>query len=153
VENIWATLLVSPVSGPKTHYTANTNLQAFGSSFISYWLIKWLPLWGLTLIFNTFLFLGPLIYLQNKEFIDAHLNNAKELASAQATQVRDLAAQHTGRATESLKGYTNEYTKKAQEMIGQTKAKASGVQASDFPTAPKEEPIVKASEPEPVTAL
>ena len=75
-----------------------TYLQAFTSSFISYWLIKWLPLWGLALIFNTFVFLGPLIYLKNQEFIDAHLNHAKELASAQATQVRDMAAQHTGRA-------------------------------------------------------
>jgi len=140
VENLWATLL------------------AFTSSFISYWLIKWLPLWGLALIFNTFVFLGPLIYLKNQEFIDAHLNHAKELASAQATQVRDMAAQHTGRATESLKGYTSEYTKKAQEMMGQGKAKAGSTLPNapsnePFPNAPKEEPVARADEPAAVPAL
>jgi hypothetical protein len=121
-------------------------------------LIKWLPLWGLTLIFDTFLFLGPLIYLKNKEFIDAHLNHAKDLASAQAIQVRDLAAQHTGRAFESTKAYASEYTNKAQGLVGQAKAKASGttttsgVKATDFPAAPKEEPVAVASQPEPVPA-
>ncbi|KIW07867.1 hypothetical protein, variant [Verruconis gallopava] len=134
-ENIWATFL------------------AFISSFISYWLIKWLPLWGLALIFDVFLFIGPLIYIKNQAIIDQHLSHAKEVASAQASQVREIAAQHTGRATESLKGYTSEYTKKAQEMIGQARGKASGVQASDLPNAPKDEPVAKASEPEPVPAL
>jgi len=133
-ENVWATVL------------------AFVSSFISYWLIKWLPLWGLTLIGDCFLFIAPLVYLKNKEFIDAHLNNAKNIASAQANQVRDLAAQHTGRATENLKTYTNEYTKKAQDIMGQTRAKATGntVQASDLPSAPKEEPIANAEVPKAV---
>ena len=107
---------------------------------------------------NTFVFLGPLIYLKNQEFIDAHLNHAKELASAQATQVRDMAAQHTGRATESLKGYTSEYTKKAQEMMGQGKAKAGSTLPNapsnePFPNAPKEEPVARADEPAAVPAL
>jgi hypothetical protein len=155
VENVWATLL------------------AFTSSFISYFLIKFVPFWGLTLIADVFLFLAPLIYLQNKEFIDAQLNHAKNVASAQATQVRNVAAEQTSRTTESLKGYTNEYTKKAQDLIGQGKAKAqsatspssqtSGFQANDLPSAPKvhtsdflaaprEEPIARADEPAPVPA-
>jgi hypothetical protein len=151
-ENIWATVLVRKDTIHEPFIKANM-CQAFFSSFISYWLIKWLPLWGLTLIFNIFLFLGPLVYIKNQALIDEHLKNAKQIASAQAGQVRDMAAQHTGRATESLKGYTSEYTKKAQDMIGQTKAKASGVKASDLPTPPKEEPVAAAREPEPVPAL
>jgi len=131
-ENVWATVL------------------AFVSSFISYWLIKWLPLWGLTLIGDIVLFLAPLVYIKNKEFIDAHLNHAKNIASAQANQVRDLAAQHTGRATENLKTYTSDYTKKAQDLIGQTRAKTTGnntVQSSDLPTAPTKEPNFAREEP------
>jgi len=133
-ENIWATLL------------------AFCSSFISYWLIKWLPLWGLTLMFTTALYLCPLVYIKNKDFIDEHLQNANNRINQQATQVKDLAAQHTGRATETMKSYAGEYTKKAQDMMGQSRQKipanagtasstnSSSVKASDFPSAPKQEP-------------
>jgi len=131
-ENIWATVL------------------AFSTSFISYWLIKWLPLWGLSLIFTTCLYLGPLVYIKNKEVIDAHLANASNVVSQQANQVKDLAAQHTGRASETMRSYAGEYSKKAQEMMGQARQKTTGstskaVDASAFPSAPKEDPI-KSSE-------
>jgi hypothetical protein len=124
VENIWVTC------------------GAFASSFISYYLIKWLPVWGLSLIATTISFLAPLVYLQNQEFIDAHINRAGEVINAQASQVRDLAAQHTNQAGETIRTYAGEYTQKAQEYIGQARGRTNGVAAKpEFPTAPKTEPF------------
>lgn len=40
---------------------------------ITYFLIKVVPLWGLALIATNVAFLGPLIYIQNKEVIDAQI--------------------------------------------------------------------------------
>jgi hypothetical protein len=40
---------------------------------IAYFLIKFVPLWGLALIATTTAYLGPLIYIKNKEVIDAQL--------------------------------------------------------------------------------
>jgi hypothetical protein len=132
--------------------------------FTSYFLIKWLPLWGLSLIFTTTLYLAPLVYIKNKDAIDAHLNHAGHIVNQQATQVKDLAAHHTGRATETVRSYAGEYTQKASEMIGQSRQKIPGintngsphttvtkpVKADDFPAAPKEEPIAHADAPKPV---
>jgi uncharacterized membrane protein len=140
VENIWVTGL------------------AFVSSFISYFLIKWLPLWGLTLLATSITFLAPLVYINNKELIDGQLNHASKLISTQANQVRDLAAQNTRQASESLRSYAGEYSQKAQELIDNARGKVNGttngaspvsskptttattVKTPDFPVAPKTEP-------------
>src|SRR5215469_16929240 len=89
--------------------------QAFFVSFIGYWLVKWVPLWGLALIADSIVFLAPLVYVQNKELIDHHITIAGNTINDQANQMRELAAQHTGRATETMRQYTSEYSKKAQE--------------------------------------
>jgi hypothetical protein len=98
-------------------------------------------------------FLAPLIYIQNKDLIDSHINNASDVINAQASQVKDLAAQHTSRATETVKSYAGEYTQKAQDMIanarGQTNGVTNGVtngsvKSKDLPTAPKAEPLPNA---------
>jgi len=134
-------------------------VAAFFASFISYFLIKWLPLWGLSLIFTTVTFVSPLIYVNNKEFIDAHINHAGKVINDQASQVRDMAAQHTNQATETIKTYAGEYSNKAQQIINDARGKATNgsagnpaqsgnarsapaVKTTDFPTAPKSEPIV-----------
>jgi len=134
-ENIWVTV------------------AAFVSSFVSYWLIKWLPLWGLTLLGTSVTFLAPLVYTQNKEFIDQHIDHAGNVINAQASQVRDLAAQHTNQATETIRSYAGEYTQKAQQMINDARGKATNgsagntVKNSDFPQAPKTEPAKTGAEP------
>lgn len=133
-------------------------LQAFFASFLGYWLVKWVPLWGLALVADSIIFLAPLVYVQNKELIDQHVTNAGNIINDQANQMRDLAAQHTGRATETMKQYTSEYTKKAQEMMGQTgvSRQKAGLKTADFPSAPKDEPVSTSSaakaDPEPVPA-
>ncbi|KAF2141408.1 uncharacterized protein K452DRAFT_351523 [Aplosporella prunicola CBS 121167] len=101
-------------------------VAAFFATFISYWLIKIIPLWGLALIGTIMVYSGPLIYMQNKEAIDAQLRNTNHMLNQQANQFKDLAAQHSARAQETMRTYANEYSNKAQEMIGQAKNKAAG---------------------------
>jgi len=143
VENIWVTV------------------AAFASSFISYFLIKWLPLWGLSLIATSITFLAPLVYVNNKELIDGHINHAGKVINDQAYQVRDLAAQHTNQATSTIRSYAGDYSNKAQQMINDARGKATNGSAGnhvqptaghsagssdnhvypvEFPSAPKTEP-------------
>ena len=136
---------------------ANT-LAAFLAAFISYWLIKVVPLWGLSLISVSAVYLGPLIYINNKELIDQQLDNAYNIINSQAVQVRDLAAHHTSRATSTAKAYAGDYTSKAQEYIGSARGRSKSPELikstphiksepgsdpkyslSDFPHAPKQE--------------
>ncbi|SLM33631.1 Reticulon [Lasallia pustulata] len=133
---------------------------AFVATFLSYWLIKFLPLWGLSLIAVSIAYLAPLIYINNKAIIDEQLHNISQVVNSQATQVKDLAGHHTARATETVKAYAGDYTSKAQNYIGSAKARATSPGASsvntplksgpgdrpsysssDFPHAPKQEPI------------
>ncbi len=138
-------------------------IAAFAASVISYWLIKIVPLWGLSLIGVSCIYLGPLIYMTNKDLIDEHLSNASNLVNQQAGQVRDLAGHHTARAHETVKAYAGDYTSKAQEYIGNARGRSTSPEvtsskpmsnapvksepgsepkygASDFPHAPKQEP-------------
>ncbi|EKG17191.1 Reticulon [Macrophomina phaseolina MS6] len=153
----------------------------FLASFISYFLIKWLPLWGLSLIATIVVYMGPLIYIQNKEEIDEYLRHTEQLLNEQTNQFKELASQHSTRAQKQLKVYADEYSSKAQEMIGQAKSKAfparsrpttpaapsaaahssaapemtqekAPVQETDFPEAPSEAPKVEISEPTEVPA-
>ncbi|KAL8856051.1 MAG: hypothetical protein Q9178_007307 [Gyalolechia marmorata] len=134
-------------------------VAAFVASLISYWLIKFTPFWGLSLIAVSMIYLGPLVYTTNKELIDHHLENATNIVNSQASQVKDLAGHHTSRATSAVKGYAGDYTAKAQNYIGSARGKtptspsaarsgaksgpgsAPAYSSSDFPHAPKQEPI------------
>lgn len=136
---------------------ANT-LAAFLAAFISYWLIKVVPLWGLSLISVSAIYLVPLIYINNKVVIDQQLDNAYNIINSQAVQVRDLAAHHTSRATSTAKAYAGDYTSKAQDYIGNARGRSKSPELikssphvksepgsdpkyspSDFPHAPKQE--------------
>ena len=138
-------------------------IAAFVAAFLSYWLIKVVPLWGLTLIGVSCIYLGPLIYMTNQELIDHHLKNASDVVNTQTSQIKDLAGQHTARASETVKAYAGDYTAKAQEYIGNARGRSTSPEvsssksaanaplksepgsapaysASDFPHAPKQEP-------------
>lgn len=139
----------------------NNLAQTFLTALITYFLIKITPAWGLTLLFTTFAFFTPLIYIKNQTLIDQHLSNAQDLINQQATQVRDLAQQHTSKAVEASQSALKDYSAKASEMIGGAKqaavdkgivtketvdklpgggAAGAEVKKEDFPTAPKTEP-------------
>jgi type VI protein secretion system component VasK len=131
-------------------------IAAFTAAVLSYWLIKVLPFWGLSLIAVSCVYLGPLIYMTNKDLIDEQLQNASNVVNSQTQQVRNLAGHHTARASETVKAYAGDYTSKAQEYIGSARGTNSKSMAnapvksepgsgpnyspSDFPHAPKQEP-------------
>lgn len=119
------------------------NEQTFFGAFLSYYLIKVVPFWGLSLIATTVVFLSPLIYKNNKELIDHHINNAQNIANQQANQVKSLAGQHAARATSVTKQYVGDYSAKAQEMVGNVRNR------SVSPSATKSSPPATSA---PVTA-
>lgn len=102
---------------------------------------QFVPMWGLALITTLVAYLGPLIYIQNKEVIDAQLEKGKNLASQQATQIKGLASQHAANASQTVQGLTQQYTTKAQETINQYRGRSPSaeIKKTDFPAAPKTE--------------
>lgn len=118
--------------------------KAFASAFISYYLIKLVPLWGLTLLATNLVFLGPLVYSMNKELIDGQLNNANEIMQKQTSQVRGLAGQYTGKAQEHVSAYTKQASDQISGMIGSKKAPTS----KDYPKTPANDPLPTAPQGE-----
>ena len=117
----------------------------------------------MTLLSTCVLFLGPLIYTQNKELIDGHIENAHGVISAQAAQVKDLAGQHASTGFETMKAYTGAGAAKAQELVGSARqqmpssvtqksqpatATGSDLKQSSFPSAPKTETFPSAPKSE-----
>lgn len=131
-------------------------LAVFSTAFVSYWLIRWLPLWGLSLIATTVAYLGPLVYIKNRELIDSNVKNMGDVINKQAVQVKELATQHTNQASEKVKTYAGEYSHKAQKMMGSAKQRTEAAvhrteaavskhaptnySSGDFPNAPKQAP-------------
>lgn len=121
---------------------------AFLGAFISYYLIKIVPFWGLTLLSTSVIFLAPLIYKTNKELIDSQITNASNIVNQQTKQVKDLASHHAAIAANTTKQYASDYSAKAQETFGRArstspsivkKESAPAYKSEDFPAAPKEE--------------
>lgn len=106
-------------------------------------------MWGLALIATIITYLGPLVYIQNKEVIDAQLEKGRSLASQQASQIRDIASKQAANASQTVQGFTQQYTTKAQETINQYRGRSPSaeVKKEDFPAAPKtdikKEPITE----------
>ncbi|RVX66592.1 hypothetical protein B0A52_09469 [Exophiala mesophila] len=117
----------------------------FFAALVSYYLIKLLPLWGFILLSTVVLFTAPLIYIENKEFVDAQLDEAAKVIGQQTSQLKDLTAQHTSKGLDTVKQYTGAYTAKAQDLVGNIGASRQkippqpAVKAESFPTAPKTE--------------
>jgi len=107
---------------------------AFVGAFLSYYLIKIVPFWGMSLIGTSVLFLAPLIYKTNQQLIDHHLANATNVINRQTVQVKNLASEHAARATETTKSLVGDYSAKAQDMIGN--ARGTSPAASAKPSKP-----------------
>lgn len=129
--------------------------QAFLSAFLSYYLIKIVPVWGLTLLSTCIVYLAPLIYITNKELIDGQLEHASQVISAQTTQIKEIAGERTSKGFESMKQYTGDYAAKAQDLMGSARQKIpatvggqskSTVKENQFPVAPKTDPLPEKSE-------
>ncbi|KAL8384514.1 hypothetical protein RB599_006715 [Gaeumannomyces hyphopodioides] len=131
--------------------------MAFVGSLLAYYLVKFVPYWGLTLIFTTVAFISPLVYKSNKEFIDEQLKQVSDVVETQTNQLKEVAGKHTAQATELTKQYMGDYTAKAQELLrGRSKspattrkaAPADEVKKADFPQAPKGFPAAPVKEEE-----
>ncbi|KAK8042659.1 Reticulon-domain-containing protein [Apiospora phragmitis] len=114
-------------------------------AFLSYYLVKIVPYWGLALIATTLVFFVPLIYATNQELIDHYLKQASDVVNSQTEQIRQVASKQTAQAAEMTKQYMGDYTAKAQEMIrGRSTSPAATKKPapaeSDFPKAPKDVP-------------
>ncbi|KAI0203792.1 Reticulon-domain-containing protein [Astrocystis sublimbata] len=112
-------------------------------AFISYYLIKIVPAWGLALIGTTVLFFAPLVYTTNQELIDHYLKQSSDIVNSQTEQIKQVASKHTSQATEITKQYMGDYTQKAQQMLhvggsASSEPTTQPIREADFPDAPKQ---------------
>ncbi|KAJ5231204.1 hypothetical protein N7489_011912 [Penicillium chrysogenum] len=136
-------------------------ILAFTAAFTGYWLIRFVPFWGLAIV------------------------NAQEIINSQTNQLRDMAGERTSHATGLMKQYVGEYSTKAQGIIGsrrsaspeatkvvspvkrETVAESAktpipeftapvaepAVKHEDFPEAPKAAPVAQSSESDIVASV
>lgn len=153
-ENVFVSAAVRP-QHQLLHQSANKS-QAFLGAFFSYFLIKVLPFWGLSLLSTFVIFLTPLIYKNNKEVIDHHLAEISNIINQQTEQVKQLASHHAARASDATKQYVGDYSAKAQGLLGSARGRsfsppvakkeieevkkenALTYKSEDFPAAPTE---------------
>ncbi|KAH0145218.1 hypothetical protein KCU86_g23068, partial [Aureobasidium melanogenum] len=102
---------------------------AFFITFISYFLVKIMPTWGLALLFTTLIYTVPLVYINNREVIDAQIEQASTIINEQTQQVRTIAAEQTQHATEIAKSTATDLQNRASELIGQAKQRAGQADA------------------------
>ncbi|OBW63883.1 MAG: Signal recognition particle subunit SRP68 [Aureobasidium pullulans] len=102
---------------------------AFFVTFISYFLVKIMPTWGLALLFTTLIYTVPLVYINNREVIDAQIENASTIINEQTQQVRTIAAEQTQHATDIAKSTATDLSNRASELIGQAKHRAGQADA------------------------
>ncbi|KAI1177479.1 Reticulon-domain-containing protein [Nemania sp. FL0916] len=138
------------IEAQRIFFAENVAVSAVAAvgAFISYFLAKIVPYWGLALIGTTVLFLAPLIYTTNQELIDHYMKEGSDLVSSQTEQLRQVASKHTSQATEITKQYMGDYTAKAQSMLHRggsaspepvlKPAHDSHIKEADFPEAPKQ---------------
>lgn len=133
-------------------------LQACVAAFLSFFLVKLVPYWGLAVIGTTVAFFVPLVYTTNQELIDQHLKSASDVINAQTAQVQGVVQQQAEHVSSLTKQYAGDYTGKVQEMLRGKGAETAPTdnaktqpeyvpKESAFPTAPVDEPV-KVAEPE-----
>lgn len=149
-----------------------TGFQAFFAALNAYWFIKFLPFWGLSLIVVTIAYFGPLVYMNNKEVIDAHIEEAQSVVNTHANQLKNLVEERTTHATGVVKQYVDDYSNKASDFLTPAPRRSASpemrkvsspaikkepsaepeLKPSAFPEAPKEEPVYESIEPAEDTA-
>lgn len=132
--------------------------QAFVAAFISYYLVKLVPYWGLAVIGTTAVFFVPLVYTSNQELIDEQLHHASELINSQTAQVRDVASKQMEQVSAIGKQYAGDYSGKVHDLLRgnhgsrqkiEKPTKASPVvQEPEFPSPPTEDPIKSDAAPQ-----
>jgi hypothetical protein len=93
----------------KTSHTA----VAFLISYLAYKLVRYIPLWGLTLIGAVMAFTLPPLYLRNQEVIDQHIAQAQSMAAEKANYAKNMAGEKVGVVAERARVVTSDLGKKA----------------------------------------
>lgn len=93
------------------------SLAAFIFAFISYFLVKFVPIWGLSLLGTSALFLGTLAYKLNQEFIDHNLENTVKIINQRTDQVKVIISDCAARTTKQTKALVGDYSVRAHEII------------------------------------
>ena len=129
----------------------------------AYWLIKFLPFWGLSVIAVTVAYFGPLVYMNNYEVIDAHVEEAQSVVNAQATLLKGHVEERVVHVKGVAQKYVDDYSNLAQQYLvprrpaskspEMTKSAATEIKKelnaepeikpSAFPEAPKTEPLAE----------
>lgn len=101
-------------------YVENPNVTgaAFVGTFISYWFIKFLPVWALVLAADCIAFVAPIVYTKNKELIDAYVDRSAEMAQQHAAQLKVAAAKHAETASASFMKMASPYIAKLPAACG-----------------------------------
>lgn len=115
----------------KTSHTA----AAFLISFLAYKLVRYIPLWGLTLIGATMAFALPPLYLRNQKIIDQHIAQAQNLAAEKANYARNIAGEKVGVVAERARVVTSDLGKKAGVELPWSPSKAAATTTTTTTTA------------------
>ena len=67
-------------------------------------------------------YIGPLVYISNREIIDEQIENLQSIISSQTNHLKVLAGERTSQATGLMKQYVGDYSSKAQEYMGRRSA-------------------------------
>ncbi|KAF8455289.1 Reticulon-domain-containing protein [Kalaharituber pfeilii] len=113
---------------------------AFVTSFIGYFLIKYLPFWSLAFLATIAVFSGPYIYLNNQELIDAQINHYSEIANHKFIEARGYSEQYAGEAVHRARATATQLTEKVQNYTSRRASGQQHVNANNFPSAPTHEP-------------
>lgn len=80
--------------------------------------------------------MAPLIYVKNQEVIDDIFDRTSSVVNEQASQLRELTAHHTNKATASVKSYAGEYTSKAQSYMARSPGSPLGPKKEEHTLKP-----------------
>jgi len=108
-------------------------VASFVFSLIGYFLVKFMPIWGLILLSDVLLFTLPLVYLQNQELIDHHIRQASAAANDHIQNARGLAEKHTADVSAKAKAY-------ATDLTGKVSGAYQNRQKINKPESPKIDP-------------
>ncbi|KAI1054845.1 hypothetical protein LB506_006760 [Fusarium annulatum] len=130
---------------------------AFIAAFISYFLVKLVPYWGLAVIGTTVAFVVPLIYTSNQELIDEQLHHASELINSQTAQIQSVASKQMEQVSNISKQYAGDYSGKVQDLLrGKTPSRQKidkpeqpiSARQPQFPSPPTEDPVTATEAPQ-----
>lgn len=84
------------------------------TTFVGYFLIKYIPYWVLMLLATTTAFTAPLIYLNNQQVIDEQLRRASNLVNEKLKTGRNLTEKYAKDALTAAQATTADLSQKVQ---------------------------------------